>query len=360
MSNKIYNFLSFVLVCGSISFGVWKYKFDYKTTCTGLQYRIDHKNSVKKDDNENDNKDDKYLYIEREVYFNKKLIVPANEHPYYPFLVSCKDVEKYNFDSGIYEILNVMGKDDRYTIKLLAKNIMPNNVIDYLNDKHKINIKEDSELVLKLHIKDIVEKENLQSVFEDYTEMKKKEKEENAKKQLEIDKKILAKHFKDLKLDVITTDSGLSYIIDTPGDEQKINDNQIISLEYTLKTLDNKCIDTNIESVAKENNLYDDKRHYEPLELEYSKLDQTIIKGLAEGLKLLTKNAEATFYVPSTLGYGANGVQNVIPENAILIFKTKIVNVKDIEQQKKPEHQEQSKENKDTKKSTSQKKKNKK
>lgn len=332
MSSKIYNFLSFVLICGCVSFGVWKYKFDYQTTCTGLQYRVDHKNSVKNENNESDNKDDKYLYIEREIYFNKKLIVPANEHPYYPFLISCKDVEKYNFDSGIYEILNVMGKDDRYTIKLLAKNIMPNNVIDYLNDKHKISIKEDSELVLKLHIKDIVEKEKLQSVFESYTEMKKQEKEENAKKQLEIDKKILSKHFKDLKLNAITTDSGLSYIIDTPGEEQKINDNQIISIEYTLKTLDNKCIDTNVEAVAKENNIYDEKRHYEPLELEYSKLDQTIIKGLAEGLKLLTKNAEATFYVPSTLGYGANGVQNVIPENAILIFKTKIVNVKDIEQ----------------------------
>ena len=53
-----------------------------------------------------------------------------------------------------------------------------------------------------------------------------------------------------------------------------------------------------------------------------------VIKGWDEGLLLLNEGDEATFLIPSDLGYGARGAGGVIPPNATLIFDVALVRVK--------------------------------
>ena len=52
-----------------------------------------------------------------------------------------------------------------------------------------------------------------------------------------------------------------------------------------------------------------------------------IIKGLQIGFQLLPVGSKATFYIPSSLGYGPEGTQNNIPGNANLIFEIELVGV---------------------------------
>ncbi len=53
-----------------------------------------------------------------------------------------------------------------------------------------------------------------------------------------------------------------------------------------------------------------------------------VIKGWDEGIALLNKGAKATLYIPSKLGYGAQGAGGKIPPDATLIFEVELVNAK--------------------------------
>ncbi len=61
----------------------------------------------------------------------------------------------------------------------------------------------------------------------------------------------------------------------------------------------------------------------EPVEFNLNQ----VISGWTEGLQLMKEGAEYTFYIPSELGYGAQGM-GPIPPNSTLIFKVQLIKVK--------------------------------
>lgn len=56
-------------------------------------------------------------------------------------------------------------------------------------------------------------------------------------------------------------------------------------------------------------------------------LGVTVIKGWTDGMTLLNKGAKAKFYIPSSLGYGAQGAGADIAPNSILIFDIEVADV---------------------------------
>lgn len=134
-----------------------------------------------------------------------------------------------------------------------------------------------------------------------------------------IETETLKKYFKEKNIEGLQkTPSGAFVKIINPGSGEPIDSGKYISVMYKGKTWSGKVFDTNMDSSF---------NHTEPLSFVVE--GTPMMKGFEEGVKLLHKGDEATFYIPSSLGYGANGNPPAIQPNEHLIFDIKIVDVKD-------------------------------
>ena len=52
-----------------------------------------------------------------------------------------------------------------------------------------------------------------------------------------------------------------------------------------------------------------------------------VIPGWTEGVQLMKEGAKYTFFIPSDLAYGAQGVPNAIPPHSTLIFEVELIKV---------------------------------
>ena len=109
------------------------------------------------------------------------------------------------------------------------------------------------------------------------------------------------------------TESGLYYKITKKGTGPKPAKGDVVKVHYAGKLTNG----TEFDSSFKRN---------QPIEIPIG-VGQ-VIKGWDEGILLLNEGDEATFLIPSDLGYGARGAGGVIPPNATLIFDVALVRVK--------------------------------
>ena len=108
---------------------------------------------------------------------------------------------------------------------------------------------------------------------------------------------------------VQTTDSGLQYKIIEAGNSVKPGPQDTVLVRYKGTLIDGTVFDeVDAES--------------EPIRLT---LDR-VISGWTEGLQLIGEGVKAQLYIPSELGYGANGSGSIEP-NSTLIFDVELVQV---------------------------------
>ena len=144
-------------------------------------------------------------------------------------------------------------------------------------------------------------------------EEEKKYEEEASAKQMGIDDKQLQEYFSKNNLKPVKTASGLYYTLSREGSGDAAKMGQAVTVNYTGKLLDGKAFDSNVDSSFK---------HPTPYAFTVGKG----IKGWDEGLMLLKKGAKATFYIPSSLGYGMRD-QRGIPANSILVFDVEVLDI---------------------------------
>jgi FKBP-type peptidyl-prolyl cis-trans isomerase len=108
---------------------------------------------------------------------------------------------------------------------------------------------------------------------------------------------------------VKVTDTGLQYESLTEGSGVKPTSEATVRVHYEGSLIDETVFDS---SYTRE----------EPVEF---RLDQ-VIPGWSEGLQLMNVGSTYRFYIPSELGYGEQGNQ-VIPPNAVLIFKVELLDI---------------------------------
>jgi len=112
---------------------------------------------------------------------------------------------------------------------------------------------------------------------------------------------------------VITTPSGLSYVLNELGAGESVDSGNVVTVHYTGFLTDSTKFDSS-------------KDRNEPFTFKVG--GGMVIGGWDEGLSYLKVGDKATFTIPAELGYGSKA-QGSIPANSTLIFDVDVLNVKD-------------------------------
>jgi FKBP-type peptidyl-prolyl cis-trans isomerase FkpA len=118
--------------------------------------------------------------------------------------------------------------------------------------------------------------------------------------------------------DVVKAPQGTFIKILKKGVGRNVNDNDKVKVNYTGKTFAGKVFDSNTDPQF---------AHVTPLDVDMTQRAALII-GWLEGLTYLNKGAKAIFYIPSPIGFGANGTgDDKIGPNEILVFDIELVDI---------------------------------
>ncbi|MFT5113584.1 MAG: FKBP-type peptidyl-prolyl cis-trans isomerase [Parasphingorhabdus sp.] len=110
---------------------------------------------------------------------------------------------------------------------------------------------------------------------------------------------------------VITTDSGLQYMVLTAGEGVSPSTSDTVVVDYAGTLLDGTEFDSSIKRGT-------------PATFSLG----GIIPGWQEALQLMNKGAKWKVFIPSTLAYGANGAGGLIGPNETLIFEIELIEIK--------------------------------
>lgn len=112
------------------------------------------------------------------------------------------------------------------------------------------------------------------------------------------------------KENVLTTPSGLQYVIEKEGTGAQPTAEDEVTVHYTGKLLDGKVFDSSVNR---------GEAATFPL--------NRVIPGWTEGVQLMKEGAKYTFFIPSDLAYGAQGVPGAIPPHSTLVFEVELIKV---------------------------------
>lgn len=135
----------------------------------------------------------------------------------------------------------------------------------------------------------------------------------NLQKELETKAKAAGEQFlqdNKKKPEVKETASGLQYVVEKEGEGAQPTATDEVTVHYTGKLLDGTVFDSSVN-------------RGEPATFPLNR----VIPGWTEGVQLMKEGAKYTFFIPSDLAYGAQGVPNAIPPHSTLIFEVELIKV---------------------------------
>lgn len=150
-----------------------------------------------------------------------------------------------------------------------------------------------------------VSPEEAQKLIQDYLNDLQKKAEETAKAE---GKKFLEENKKNQ--DVRETASGLQYVIEKEGEGAQPTAEDEVTVHYTGRLLDGSVFDSSVN-------------RGEPATFPLNR----VIPGWTEGVQLMKEGAKYTFFIPSDLAYGPQGIPGAIPPHSTLIFDVELIKV---------------------------------
>ncbi len=113
--------------------------------------------------------------------------------------------------------------------------------------------------------------------------------------------------------------SGVVIIVQEEGTGSRPRANNVVYTNFIGSLLDGTVFDTNIEAVAKENDLYVETRNYRIF--QFSVGSTSAIQGFNIGFQRLRSGSKATLIIPSPYGYRDSETIDGIPANSVLVFE---------------------------------------
>ena len=176
---------------------------------------------------------------------------------------------------------------------------------------------------VKVYTEELPKIEEKQQKLRDQEEQKMKE-----------DAKVAAQTFITKNADiggvVKNLDTGVVMLfIKQDGAGVKPNSTQKVLVDYAGYFEDGRLFDTSIAEVAKENEQYNEQRNaqggYKPFAMIYNET-ASLVPGFREAMLNMNVGDKARVFIPSYLGYGANGA-GPIPPNSNLVFDLEIIGI---------------------------------
>ena len=143
--------------------------------------------------------------------------------------------------------------------------------------------------------------------------------------QLAKDIETIENYLEENNLTAVRHASELFYIIEEEGTGEFPENGQQVAVNYVGRFLDGKVFDTSIESVAREEAIFNENRAYQPFEFQLGR--GSVISGWDIGIKLMKEGGKSTLIIPSFLAYGPRG-SGTIPANTVLLFEVELVDIK--------------------------------
>ena len=125
---------------------------------------------------------------------------------------------------------------------------------------------------------------------------------------IEKGKTFLAENAK--KEGIITLPSGLQYEVITEGNGKKPSATDRVKCHYEGTLIDGTLFDSSV-------------KRGQPAVFGVNQ----VIKGWVEALQLMSEGAKWRLFIPSDLGYGAQGAGEMIPPHSTLIFEVELIEV---------------------------------
>lgn len=112
------------------------------------------------------------------------------------------------------------------------------------------------------------------------------------------------------KTEVKETASGLQYVIEKEGTGATPSAEDEVTVHYTGKLINGTVFDSSVQ-------------RGEPATFPLNR----VIPGWTEGVQLMKEGSKFTFFIPSDLAYGPQGIPNAIPPHSTLIFEVELIKV---------------------------------
>lgn len=122
------------------------------------------------------------------------------------------------------------------------------------------------------------------------------------------------------------TKNGVFCEIQNPGTGAQADSGKMVAIKYTGYLMDGKFFDSNVDSSKQL-----EKHPLTPFEFMAGM--QGAIPGMLEGITVFKEGGKGRLFIPSVLGYGAQGSPPVIKPYENLIFEVEVTSVKDAPQQ---------------------------
>lgn len=257
----------------------------FKETDSGLLYKIHHNNKQKKAQAGD------YITVEMSYYTNEDSLLFDSKGQTFPLRI-----DEPVFPGDINEAMTYIGKGDSATFVIRADSFLIKNaklpqLPSFVNQESKIIFH------VKIH--------NIQTLEE-------LEAEEKRKIQIAKDKEaqVILNYLEDNNITESPTESGLYFILNKKGSGSKPEPGDKVVVHYTGLFLDGTKFDSSYE-------------RNKPVEfkLGYGQ----VIQGWDIGVAKMHVGDEATFIIPSHLGYGSG--RGEIPPFTPLLFKVKLINI---------------------------------
>lgn len=135
----------------------------------------------------------------------------------------------------------------------------------------------------------------------------------------------IKKYIDDNKLKTLSTASGLSYVITSPGTDPKPVLGDTVVVNYTGKFVTGKVFETSVKAEALKAKIpINPMNPYKPIHFAIG--TKGMIAGWDEGMRLLGKGGKAVFILPSSLAYGEQGNGPIQPFTP-LVFEVELVDI---------------------------------